>query len=170
LSIEATAKTFRKYASFPDVTVAPGHRQRKLVVAGLIQKEGRFLLTQRRADQAHPGMWELPGGKIEPGESPQIALSRELWEELSLRVSIQNVWDVLFHAYPEFDVLMLVYSCVPLPGQTPRCTQVQNLAWVDCDGARALDVLPADRPLLLRLEREGLPPGVTGAARGFAPD
>lgn len=130
----------------------------KLVVAGLvIADDDRVLLTQRRPNQAMPGKWELPGGKIEPGESPTDALARELLEELDVTVSVGRVWDVLFHRYPEFDLLMLVYECRLAAGESPRCRDVEDLAWVEVGKLCTYDVLAADAPLLSRLEREGVP-------------
>src|SRR5687768_15766364 len=85
-------------------------RERKLVVAGVIVGgDRRILITQRRADQALPLKWEFPGGKVEPGEAPADALVRELAEELGVTASVGRIWDVLFHAYPSFDLVMLVY-------------------------------------------------------------
>src|SRR5215210_4015592 len=106
-------------------------RPRKLVVAGLIiGADRRILITQRRADQALPLQWEFPGGKIEPGESPTVALERELAEELGVRVHVGRIWDVLFHPYPAFDLLMLVYVCRLATGEVPRAVEVADLAWV----------------------------------------
>jgi 8-oxo-dGTP diphosphatase len=136
-------------------------RPRKLVVAGLlIAADDRILLTQRRADQPMPLKWEIPGGKIEPGESPTDALERELREELDVAVSVGRVWDVLFHRYPEFDLLMLVYACRLPAGESPRCRDVENLAWVEVGKLCTYDVLSADAPLLARLESEGVPSDV----------
>jgi 8-oxo-dGTP diphosphatase len=133
--------------------------QRKLVVAGLItDDDGRVLLTQRRADQAHPLEWEFPGGKIEPGESPELALARELREEIDAQVRVGAIWDVVHHDYGAFEVLMLVYHCRLLPGQRAKCMEVHDLAWCPPDRLGDYPVLPADRPLLDRLRREGLPP------------
>jgi 8-oxo-dGTP diphosphatase len=133
-------------------------RARKLVVAGLIiGDDQRILITQRRADQALPLLWEFPGGKVEPGEAPVAALVRELREELGVTVAVGRIWDVLFHAYPEFDLVMLVYVCRIVDG-SPRAVEVADLAWVaTCDLAR-WDILPADRPLVERLGVESLPP------------
>jgi len=134
-------------------------RERKLVVAGLIVGDDRrVLITQRRADQALPLQWEFPGGKVEPGEAPVAALARELAEELGARVSVGRIWDVLFHAYPDFDLVMLVYTCRLAPGSEPRAVEVADLAWVATDELPgAWDILPADRPLVERLVAEGPP-------------
>jgi len=134
-------------------------RPRKLVVAGLIiGADRRVLITQRRADQALPLQWEFPGGKVEPGEAPVAALARELAEELGVRVTVGRIWDVLFHAYPDFDLVMLVYACRLAPGSEPRAVEVADLAWVAADELPgAWDILPADRPLVERLAAEGPP-------------
>jgi 8-oxo-dGTP diphosphatase len=134
-------------------------RARKLVVAGLIVGDDRrVLITQRRADQALPLQWELPGGKVEPGESPTDALARELAEELGVTAEVGRIWDVLFHAYPAFDLVMLVYACRLAPGSVPRAVEVADLAWVATNELPGeWDILPADRPLIERLCREGPP-------------
>lgn len=132
-------------------------RERKLVVAGLILGgDGRILITQRRADQALGLHWEFPGGKVEPGEAPAAALVRELQEEIGVTVAVGGIWDVLFHAYPAFDLVMLVYACRIVDGE-PRAVEVADLAWVAPGDLAAWDILPADRPLVERLGRESLP-------------
>jgi 8-oxo-dGTP diphosphatase len=133
-------------------------RARKLVVAGLIiGDDQRILISQRRADQALPLQWEFPGGKVEPGEAPVAALVRELEEELGVHVTVGRIWDVLFHAYPAFDLVMLVYACRIVDG-SPRAVEVADLAWVDAHDLARWDILPADRPLVERLSVEKLPP------------
>src|SRR4029077_20366377 len=101
---------------------------RKLVVAGLVMRDGLVLISQRRADQALPLQWEFPGGKGEAGEAPVDALARELREELAIDVSVGAIWDVLFHAYPEFDLVMLVYACTIVSGE-PRAVAVADIGW-----------------------------------------
>lgn len=134
-------------------------RPRKLVVAGLIiGDDRRVLITQRRADQSLPLQWEFPGGKVEPGEAPVAALARELAEELGVHARVGAIWDVLFHAYPAFDLVMLVYACRLAPGAPPRAVEVEDLVWVRTDDLPgAWDFLVADRPLVERLAREGVP-------------
>jgi 8-oxo-dGTP diphosphatase len=126
---------------------------RKLVVAALVRGPGgTVLLSRRRADQPMPLLWELPGGKVEQGESPEQALQRELHEELGTLAQVGPVYEVVAHAYPEFDLLMLVYSCV-LTGD-PRPVEVAEVRWVPPHELAGYDVLPADLPLVARLRRE----------------
>src|SRR5688500_670884 len=131
-------------------------RDRKLVVAGLLVREALVLITQRRADQALPLQWEFPGGKVEPGEAPTAALARELREEIGVTVEVGQIWDVLFHAYDAFDLVMLVYTCRLVEGE-PRAVEVADLAWVAPGDLPRWDILPADRPLVDRLVTEGPP-------------
>ena len=126
-------------------------RKRTLVVAGLIARDAKILITQRRADQALPLQWEFPGGKVEPGEAPVAALARELSEEI-----VGRIWDVLFHAYPAFDLVMLVYACRIVDGE-PRAVEVADVAWVAASELPRWDILPADRPLVERLVSDGPP-------------
>ena len=101
-------------------------------------------------------LWELPGGKVEPGEEPTRALARELREELGCDGRVGRIDEVVFFAYPDFDLYMLVYACT-LEG-TPRPVEVAALEWVEPERLPSFDVLPADRPLVERLAREGWPP------------
>jgi 8-oxo-dGTP diphosphatase len=135
-------------------------RARKLVVAGVIVRDGRVLISQRRADQSLPLQWEFAGGKVEAGESPTAALARELTEELGVvPAAIGRIWDVLFHAYPAFDLVMLVYPVALAPADEPRAVEVAAVAWARPDELAGYAILPADRPLVDRLVAEG-PPAV----------
>ena len=131
-------------------------RPRKLVVAGLIVRDdGCVLLTQRRADQPLPRKWEFPGGKLEPGESPEQALIRELNEEIGARAEVGRIWEVLWHAYERFDVLLLVYACRLVEPGAVRPIEVADARWVAIEELADYDILEADAPLVARLEREG---------------
>jgi 8-oxo-dGTP diphosphatase len=125
-------------------------RQRKLVVAALVRERGRVLMSKRRADQAMPNLWEFPGGKVEPGEAPTMALAREVREELGCEIEVGRVHEVVFHAYADFDLYMLVYEAVVVSG-TPRALEVAEVAWVEAARLPALDLLPADYPLARQL-------------------
>ena len=129
-------------------------RPRKLVVAALIRDpHGAVLLARRRAAQEHPLAWEFPGGKVEPGESPSAALAREIEEELGVRAEVGRIWDVVFHAYPQADVYLLVYPCAL--ADAPRPVQVAALDWVPLARLGAVAVLPADETIVARLIAEG---------------
>jgi|KBSMisStandDraft_5_1062788.scaffolds.fasta_scaffold1912926_1 8-oxo-dGTP diphosphatase len=133
--------------------VTAATRSRKLVVAALCKDgEGRILLTQRRADQPMPLKWEFPGGKVEPGEAPVDALAREIREELGCDARVGRIDEVVFHAYAEFDLYMLVYACT-LVG-TPRAVEVADVRWVPPRELGGFDVLPADVALVARLAAE----------------
>lgn len=133
-------------------------RSRKLVVAGLIiGEDGRVLITQRRADQALPLKWEFPGGKVEIGESPIEALRRELLEEIGAHAGVGPIWDVLYHSYDAFDLVMLVYQCVLLPGEVAQCVEVADLRWSTPAALSEADILEADASLVRRLQTEGIP-------------
>jgi 8-oxo-dGTP diphosphatase len=130
-------------------------RSRKLVVAALVRRGGQILVSRRRADQPMPLLWEFPGGKVEPGEDPVVALAREVREELGCGARVGRIHDVVFHAYDAFDLVMLVYAC-ELEGE-PRAVEVAEVAWVDAARLPTLDLLPADYPLAHALAREGQP-------------
>jgi 8-oxo-dGTP diphosphatase len=121
-----------------------------LVVAALIEREGRVLMSRRRADQSMPLCWEFPGGKVEPGEAPEAALAREIEEELGCTVSVGAIHEVVFHAYQAFDLLMLVYRCAITAG-APTARQVAAVDWFERSQLPSLDLPPADYPLARKL-------------------
>jgi 8-oxo-dGTP diphosphatase len=128
-------------------------RSRKLVVAALVREAGRVLVSRRRADQAMPLLWEFPGGKVEPGEAPEAALAREVREELGCDVRVGRIHEVVFHAYADFDLYMLVYACSITAG-TPEPIEVAEVAWVEAARLPELELLPADYPLARALAAE----------------
>jgi len=124
-------------------------RVRKLVVAALCRLGRRVLLSRRRADQPLPLLWELPGGKVEPGEAPRDALRRELAEELGVDVKVGRPAEVIFHRYADFDLVMIVYRC-RLIGE-PRPLEVADVRWVEPAALGGYKCPPADEALMRRL-------------------
>jgi 8-oxo-dGTP diphosphatase len=132
-----------------------GDRKRTLVVAALIRRGGAILMSQRRADQPMPLLWEFPGGKVEAGEDPVHALVREIREELGCGIQVGRIEEVVFHPYPTFDLVMLVYEC-RLAGEhdEARAVEVERVAWIPRAELPRLELLPADYPLARRLAAE----------------
>lgn len=123
-----------------------------VAACALIDADGRVLLAQRPAGKAMAGLWEFPGGKIEPGERPEETLIRELHEELGIAVSEPCLAPLTFasHIYPDFHLLMPLYVCRRWEGTvTPR--EGQQLAWVKPNRLRDYEMPPADIPLISHL-------------------
>ena len=123
-----------------------------VVAAGVVVENGRVLLGQRKAGTHLGGAWELPGGKVEPGEDPRRALERELAEELGIETRAGDVFEVTFHRYPDKDVLLLFFDATRLPGSPqPRALDVAALRWATADELHDADFPPADVAVLARL-------------------
>lgn len=137
----------------PHSPVLRAPRRRLLVVAALIEQDGRILMSQRRSDQSLPDCWEFPGGKIEPGEAPESALVREIAEELGCEVAVGSIYEVVFFPYPDFDLYMLVYRALITAGE-PQARQVAAIAWLAPAEIEQRELPPADYPLARRLARE----------------
>ncbi|MCS6798014.1 MAG: (deoxy)nucleoside triphosphate pyrophosphohydrolase [Myxococcota bacterium] len=123
-----------------------------VVAAAVVERDGRLLLTRRREGSHLSGYWEFPGGKLEQGESPAEAVMRECLEECGLRVRPRRLLDVVFHRYPERDVLLLFYECQWLAGRV-RHLGVAAHAWVRPDELSRFPLPPADEPIVRRLQR-----------------
>jgi 8-oxo-dGTP diphosphatase len=115
----------------------------------LVDADGRVLVTRRPEGKAMAGMWEFPGGKVEPGETPEAALIRELEEELGISTHASCLAPLTFasHAYPEFHLLMPLFACRRWQG-VPVSREGQALKWARVQELRDLPMPPADVPLV----------------------
>ncbi|MBN9885922.1 8-oxo-dGTP diphosphatase MutT [Salipiger abyssi] len=115
----------------------------------LIDPDGRVLLAQRPEGKSMAGLWEFPGGKVEPGESPEHALIRELQEELGIDTWESCLAPLTFasHSYETFHLLMPLYACRKWQG-TPQSKEGQALKWVRARELRDYPMPPADIPLI----------------------
>ena len=120
-----------------------------VVACALIDVEGRILLAQRPPGKSLAGLWEFPGGKVEPGETPEETLVRELHEELGIVTQIPCLAPLTFasHAYEAFHLLMPLYVCRRFTG-IPRPQEGQVLKWVRPKALRDYPMPPADAPLI----------------------
>jgi len=123
-----------------------------LVVAAQMIADGRVLVQQRPEGSSLPGLWEFPGGKIEPGESPEAALARELDEELGVVVDPAALVPLTFASAPLGDrhLVLLLYRIDAWQG-TPQPRHASALAWADMAMLRSLPMPPADLPFLATL-------------------
>ncbi|WP_313137560.1 (deoxy)nucleoside triphosphate pyrophosphohydrolase [Paracoccus jeotgali] len=115
----------------------------------LIDADGRVLLAQRPEGKPMAGLWEFPGGKVEPGETPEAALIREMHEELGIDTHASCLAPLTFasHSYDSFHLLMPLFACRRWKGIVqPR--EGQRLAWVRARDLRSYEMPPADVPLI----------------------
>ena len=119
----------------------------------LIDRDGRVLLAQRPEGKSMAGLWEFPGGKVEPGETPEAALIRELEEELGIGTWASCLAPLTFasHAYGpaegDFHLLMPLFACRKWEG-VPQAREGQTLAWANPKRLRDYPMPPADLPLI----------------------
>jgi 8-oxo-dGTP diphosphatase len=124
-----------------------------VTAAALVDGDGRVLVQQRPEGTAMAGLWEFPGGKIEPGESPEAALVRELREELGIDVETACLAPAVFASEPlgGRHLLLLLYVCRKWGG-SPAALQASALRWARPVELHRLDMPPADKPLIALLE------------------
>lgn len=127
------------------------------VAAGLIHREGRYLITKRKAGVHLAGYWEFPGGKREPGESLEDCLRRELFEELSIRIDQPIPFQIIRHDYREKTVELHFYRCrIETGSESPLdCAEIR---WVYPHEMEKLEFPPADKPVIDALLHERVDP------------
>lgn len=120
------------------------------VVAALIVHDGRIFATQRGYGE-WKDYWEFPGGKIEPGESPEDALKREIREELAVEINVERYVTTTEHDYPTFHLSMQCYLCSLVNGSL-TLLEHEAAAWLDREHLRSVQWLPADELILSEIE------------------
>lgn len=120
-----------------------------VVAAALVDHDRRVLLQQRAPGRSMAGLWEFPGGKVETGELPEIALARELHEELGIGVAAADLMPACFASAPvgAIHMILLLYICRAWQGE-PRPLDADGLKWLTPGDMDASEMPPADRPLI----------------------
>jgi 8-oxo-dGTP diphosphatase len=122
------------------------------VVAALIEHEGKILACQRKRGQRFELMWEFPGGKVEPGESPEQALARELREELGVEAIIGRELFRAKHAYAEMpEPIEILFFAASARAEEIRNLEFAQVVWRTPESLPELAFLPADRELIAKL-------------------
>ena len=124
-----------------------------MVVAALIEQEGRYLVGQRRKKDRHGLKWEFPGGKVKEGESPAQALARELREELGIEADIGEELVRYQYSYNGQPPVLLIFKRVRGYTGTPACLAFEQIRWVEAREMPELDFLEGDADLVRRLAR-----------------
>lgn len=124
----------------------------KIVGVGIVEKDGRVLITQRKFDDHLGGVWEFPGGKKRPEESDQACVERELSEELGIQVQAQAHLETIRYAYPDRRLELRFYSC-SVRGGEPKALEVQDFRWVSPGELIYYQFPKADRDLVEKLAK-----------------
>ncbi len=123
------------------------------VVAAVVRRGGRILITRRRDDAARGGLWEFPGGKVEAGEAEPEALRREIHEELGCGVDVGRLVLRHRHRYPDLEVELAFYACELTAGEEPRPLGVAAVEWAAAGTLASYPFCEADVPVLAEIEK-----------------
>ena len=121
-----------------------------VVIGIIIDTENKVLLNKRKKNTTLSGYWEFPGGKIKPNEAPDQALSRELFEELGIKIVATDPLDSIEYQYAEHDVVLLPFRIIDYTG-TPKGLEGQELMWCSVNWLQNVNILPANCFLIEKL-------------------
>lgn len=121
------------------------------VVAGLIWKDGKFMICQRPENKARALLWEFVGGKVEKGESREDALVRECKEELDVTVNPLDVFCTVDHVYPDITIRLVLFNAEILSGE-PKLLEHADLKWISADEIDNYEFCPADKEILEKIK------------------
>ena len=130
---------------------SPGSVRTIRVVAGVIGRGGRYLITQRRPTAVLPLLWEFPGGRVESGESDEVALEREVRGRIGATVVVGGLLGEHVHDYARYEVHMLMFGCTLADGEVPYPATVADLRWVTSREFLDYDFPPADEKTMSKL-------------------
>lgn len=122
-----------------------------VVTAAVVMDGGRVLLAQRKADANEALKWEFPGGKLEPGETPEECLVREIKEELAMDIKVEDIYEIVSHRYGERSILLLAYLC-RRKGGDPVPRDCNDFHWVEVERLTDYDLADADIPIAVKLK------------------
>ncbi len=128
----------------------PWHR---IAVAALVERDGRYLVSQRPEGGWGAGMWEFPGGTVDENEDPRVALARECMEEVGVTVEVGDIYEVASHHYDFGMIVLLFFRCRILEGE-PRPMEDNPVDWLHPEDMAHRPFLPADIPIIALLESE----------------
>lgn len=120
------------------------------VVAALVERDGRYLITQRRDTAVLPLLWDFPGGRVESGESDEAALAREVMERLGVSVDVGQLISFVNHPYDKYAVDLYLYQCV-LQNDRLSCLAVKDYAWVTSQEMEKYPFTPVDEASMSKL-------------------
>jgi mutator protein MutT len=121
------------------------------VVAAVISRGDKYLITQRRDEAVLANLWEFPGGKVEPGETDEAALHREVRERLGVDVRVDAKVAERHHEYDGYDVHLTLYACHLEDNETPSAQRVKDIRWVTSDEFAEYRFPPADQATMDQL-------------------
>ena len=127
----------------------------KKVTAAIIKDKSQLLIAKRHSKDPLGGKWEFPGGKIEPGETPQVCLVREIKEELGVDVEIGPFYDDNVYSSQDHDIHLLFYWAEVINGEVIPVVH-DDLKWITIEELANFDFAPADIPIVKRLMKENI--------------